>query len=159
LTHQNIKPPNLSFWGYYISKAARNPQGCWEWIKFLSGQPTIFSGIPARQSVANSPTWEAQVGKNLAEVYRLALEHELTQRYELSTSQSSSVWAIGRLLGNAVDAVLAEGKEPQSVLSETQKKAEAFLSCMVIVDNEKLKGMNLTEKAVECLARAEAGRQ
>ncbi|MEM8535267.1 MAG: extracellular solute-binding protein [Chloroflexota bacterium] len=47
--------------GLHISAETEYADGCWEWISYLSGVDTVVPpGIPARQSVVDSPAFQAQ---------------------------------------------------------------------------------------------------
>jgi multiple sugar transport system substrate-binding protein len=62
--------------GYAISAQAEAPDACWEWISFLSRQVLPY-GMPARKSVTESQAYEDQVGKDVAAVARMSIEHAL----------------------------------------------------------------------------------
>jgi multiple sugar transport system substrate-binding protein len=59
--------------GYVISAKAKNPEVCWQWLKFLS-QQLPEREIPARPSLLASNAYEKKMGKELAGVVRAALK-------------------------------------------------------------------------------------
>ncbi len=130
--------------GFIISSKARNPQLCWDWIKFLSEQPYLSMGIPARKSVASSPAWEAVVGKQYADVYRLA-----RARVRPPEPYDPSVGPFGIWRGQAVAAAL-NGDDYQKLLPVLQTKAEDYLACMSTVDQAKLSNDELNTAITKC---------
>ncbi|NOK63268.1 MAG: hypothetical protein GFH27_549325n24 [Chloroflexi bacterium AL-W] len=47
--------------GLHISAETEYADGCWEWISYLSGVDTVVPpGIPARQSIVDSPAFQSQ---------------------------------------------------------------------------------------------------
>ncbi|NJN53600.1 MAG: extracellular solute-binding protein, partial [Anaerolineae bacterium] len=119
--------PNLT--SLYISRRTSNPSGCWEWLKFLSAQPNIFLGIPARQSVVESPGWVETVGAEVAAAYQIAVTRpiqplpDLTDPYLGATYPYSIWWA------DALHGVFA-GDSPVDVLTEMQLRADVYLGCL-----------------------------
>ncbi len=55
--------------GYFISADTENVQACWQWITFLTGQPSATQGLPARRSVAESNEYREQIGAERADAY------------------------------------------------------------------------------------------
>ncbi|MBC7234866.1 MAG: extracellular solute-binding protein [Chloroflexi bacterium] len=58
--------------GYVISASAKSPDACWEWISYLSKQPTS-GAIPARRSLLEGKTYERLVGEADAALARRAM--------------------------------------------------------------------------------------
>jgi ABC-type glycerol-3-phosphate transport system substrate-binding protein len=138
--------------GHYITSQAEDPQACWDWIKFLSKQPSAFPGIPARRSVVESPEWEAFIGPEDAAVYRLAQER--VQPVDPERSYSRTGWPFYTWRSQAVSAAL-KGESPKDVLSEAQRKAEAYLSCIRVFDVSELSDEELMEKVGACARQAD----
>lgn len=114
--------------GFFISRRSADPKGCWEWIKFLSAQPSAFSAVPARRSVVESAEWEASVGSETAAAYRTALLYpEPFVQSNEATSISSQ--PIDRWLADVVGAVF-EGADPATELPRVQHYAEDYVACM-----------------------------
>jgi ABC-type glycerol-3-phosphate transport system substrate-binding protein len=135
---QTTGPNPMTSWtndrGHYISAKSQEAQVCWSWIKFLSEQPTVFSGLPARRSVAESPAWEASVGQTDAAAYRAAIEN--AKPYDpSSTATPGYVWPIYNWRAEAVRRALI-GELDQAYLVSLQQKAEAFLSCAQTLPSE-----------------------
>jgi multiple sugar transport system substrate-binding protein len=74
---RDVRPATLGLVrGYAIAAQAQHPEACWEWIKFLSQQPTPY-GMPPRRSIAESPAYEGQAGPAVAAAARASIEHAL----------------------------------------------------------------------------------
>ena len=152
-----VKPEGNGQYGYsrdvgiYISRQAKNPNACWTWMKFLSEQPTVFDGIPARKSVAASPTWEAKVGPDAAVVYRLAADR--VRR----VSDYNNNWVKAPLQdweGQAIEAAF-RGNDPSQALKESQQMADAYLTCLQTVDPTKLSMTDIQNKVNSCAKQAD----
>lgn len=137
--------------GYFIARASQDAQACWDWIRFLSEQPTGFSGVPGRRSVAESPAWEARVGADNASVYRTVLARVQPQNI---VAESPLVWPFYTWQSQAVADVL-KGEEPAVVLGEAQQKAETFLACMEPVEIDQLGNEELFEEVNACARQAD----
>jgi ABC-type glycerol-3-phosphate transport system substrate-binding protein len=132
--------------GHYISARTENVPACWEWLKFLSVQPMAFDGVPARLSITESPGWEAGVGAEEAEVYRLA-------RFRVSESggnETISDPVIRPFYLWRDEAVLAtaEGADIHKVLTEIQQKADGYLGCIAKYTATNLDGVEIFNKRV-----------
>jgi ABC-type glycerol-3-phosphate transport system substrate-binding protein len=103
--------------GLFISAAAADPQGCWEWITLLSAQPELVSGLPARMSILESAEFAEQVGEEALGVYRALAVYE-------GTASPATYWAGEDLqrLNEALQEILA-GADPATVLAEAQARA------------------------------------
>lgn len=58
---------------YFITAETPHPQACWEWLKFLSTQPTAARYLPAHMAAAQSTAFADHVGAELADVYLAAV--------------------------------------------------------------------------------------
>jgi hypothetical protein len=136
-------------YGFYISSTSQNPQLCWDWIKFLSEQTNFSMGVPARKSVAASPAWETAVGKEYAEVYRLAAERVSPWDYSYASVADSpfQTWR-----GQAVAAAL-NGEDYTGLLPVLQSKAENYTACISAVDLTKFTSYEEAYKVVNDCAR------
>lgn len=113
----------------YISRRTSNPSGCWEWFKFLSAQPNIFLGIPARQSVVESPRWVDTVGAETAAAYQMALTRPIQPLPDLSDPYLGATYPYSIWWADALHEVFAGGS-PADVLAEMQLRADVYLSCL-----------------------------
>lgn len=112
---------------FYISAGGAAPQACWEWITYLSAQPQVVTALPARQSVAASPEWQAQVGEDALPAYGATLDYGDTPifrlRWEIPWLAYTYPW-----LDAALEAVVA-GQEAQAALAVAQTRAERLMAC------------------------------
>lgn len=141
-----------SNYGHFISNRSEDPQACWTWIKYLSEQPNLFPGVPARRSVAESPDWEAYIGAEDAAVYRLAQEQvkPITEPpvYNL-TAYPFYQWR-----GIAMAAAL-KGEDIKETLDEAQRKADIYSTCIQGAANLGLSEVELQDKVLACLRQAD----
>jgi ABC-type glycerol-3-phosphate transport system substrate-binding protein len=140
---------------HFISANSKNPQVCWNWMKYLTEQPTGFIGVPARKSVQNSPAWEAVVGQDYAEIYRkAAVQTTRVDSNNLETYSSPIVWPLYTWRQAIIDAML-KGDDYQKIIPQSQQKAVDYLACMVTVDREKLDNDQLQEEVNRCAKQAD----
>jgi ABC-type glycerol-3-phosphate transport system substrate-binding protein len=131
--------------GYFISRNNLDPRACWEWIKFLSEQPSTVSGVPARRSVSESAAWVTRIGEVNANVYRVAVQ----QMNQYETSPAFMEGPILTLLRQAIDVVL-QGEDPNLALTEAQGRAEAYLDCIIERDLNTLTYVELNDLSSSC---------
>jgi ABC-type glycerol-3-phosphate transport system substrate-binding protein len=140
--------------GHFISAYTQEARICWDWIVFLSEQPALFPGVPARRSVAESAAWESFVGPSEAVAFRAALERvrfpEQSGGPELYASWPLYIWR-----SEAVKAALGDG-DLRFFLEDLQLKAENFLDCTRTLDT------NMSAEQVEmevenCARQADPG--
>jgi len=117
--------------GLYISRQVKDPSACWQWIKYLSAQPGAFQGIPARNSVLESPQLAEIIGPELAATYRSVMEQPRQEpdisSTELYPSYPLYVWWPGAL------ASVFTGVPADQALLIMQQKAQTNLDCITIV--------------------------
>lgn len=153
-----VKDPTVSnTWslklGFFISGKTDSPQACWDWIKFLSEQPFLSSSVPARISVATSPTWETMIGQENANIYRLATARveSTNPSYLVFIESPFQIWQ-----AQAVSAAL-DGSDYQSLLPVIQSKVENYLVCIGATDYAKLPYDELNLAIQKCAAQADPG--
>jgi ABC-type glycerol-3-phosphate transport system substrate-binding protein len=112
---------------HMISRESQKAQACWDWFKYLSEQPGIQLGVPARHSVMESSAWETVVGKEKAEAMRAGMEN-LRPQLEI-TEFSPIIYPLGTWRSEAIRKAL-NGEAVVSVLNEAQHKSEGYLDCM-----------------------------
>ncbi len=115
--------------GHFISKDTQYPQACWEWLSFISADPTAFYGVPVRKSVAASSNWEARVGTQTATVYRATLEQVTPYQGPSTSSSDGEIFSITQLFTNILGKVL-KGQNPQTVIVAEQKSIDKYMACI-----------------------------
>ncbi len=134
----------------YISRRSPDPTACWQWVKFLSDQPALFAGIPARQSVRESAAWRQNVGEETAVVYETSYarppEWELNMGWE--TVVYRSWWA---------DALLSvyQGDDAARALARAQQRAETFYDCYAPLSRHAFPDLLPFTQVEECARQAD----
>jgi len=120
--------------GYFISAQSRAPQACWEWLKFLTGQPEAVEGLPARRSVAESQAYRQQVGDERADAYLAAVADVDPHAFTLTAAQHPWLHGVEYWLFRAyVQAVRGE-TSVEAALGEAQQLADAYRACVISLD-------------------------
>jgi sorbitol/mannitol transport system substrate-binding protein len=118
---------------FYISRKSEDPAACWEWGKFLSSHPSVFHGVPLRQSVLESPDTDAYFGPETAAVYRAVMAQPLAEtviRPDRYNSIPVFWW------WNVTYSEILKGANPEQSLRELQRKSEVYLDCMIATDGQ-----------------------
>ncbi len=139
--------------GFYISSQSQNQQACWLFAKYLSEEPSLYSGIPARKSVANSPAWMSSVGVEKAEIYLQALQQ--SQPAKNLSYPDFLLWPYHNWLGQVVFAV-KQGHEIQQELAAAQQKADAYYACIIPIDWAMLNEEMVEQNVIDCAKKADA---
>jgi ABC-type glycerol-3-phosphate transport system substrate-binding protein len=135
--------------GHFISAKTKNAQGCWDWIKFMSEQPTVFSGIPARKSVAASSAWEAKVGVANAAVYRAALAQVVRTNPEGATNNDRMMNPYYAWKLRIVRAAL-KGDDYMKEAAKMQQTADDYRACMATVDASNMTDDEYYNEVIRC---------
>jgi ABC-type glycerol-3-phosphate transport system substrate-binding protein len=138
--------------GHFISKSSEDPQACWTWLKYVSEQPNLFPGVPARRSVAESPAWEAYVGAEDAAVYRLAQER--TPPVTEPPAYNQTAWPFYQWRGVAITAIL-KGEDIKETLDEAQRKADVYSACIQGAAAPGVTEEKVQEQVTTCLKQAD----
>jgi ABC-type glycerol-3-phosphate transport system substrate-binding protein len=143
--------------GHYISRKTKNPQACWQWISFLSADPSSFIGVPVRRSVAASANWEARVGAENAAVYRAALsEIPLAKDYEWSDYFEAYNSTLPIFLHNIIGKIVLGGGDPQAVIEEEQQDIDEYLACIAPIDlSSETTTPGVFQKILDCQQKAD----
>lgn len=117
--------------GMYISPQSEHPEACWEWMKFLSQHSTSINPLsfPARQSLAQSPTFLSQAAPGAAELYedylpRLNDPRALSGQDLFNTPFFDPFW-----LYRAVDRAI-QGRDLAEELAIAEELTNAYLQCV-----------------------------
>jgi ABC-type glycerol-3-phosphate transport system substrate-binding protein len=143
--------------GYMISRNARNPQACWDFMTYLSEQPTIQMGVPARRSVMESSRWEAAVGKENAEAMRAAVKNLQPQVMETHQYYDPISYPLSTWRNEAIRKAL-NGAGVTEALDAAQQITTAYLGCMegMTFDQTSEESIrNYVEKIRACAAEAD----
>ncbi|MCG8346485.1 MAG: extracellular solute-binding protein, partial [Chloroflexales bacterium] len=113
--------------GVFISADAAQPEGCWQWLKYLSARATGFNNrFPARTSLATSEAFLDQAPAGAAEVYaayQAAFARTTNPAESFYQPEMNYFW-----FGRAVDRAF-QGADLAAELAEAQFLTEQFLAC------------------------------
>lgn len=117
--------------GFHISAQAKQPQGCWEWLKFLSSDIGNLQGsVPARASVAKSEEFLKQAAPETAEIAKIYTE-ALRQPSQPGDDMNAMY---GQIDFYWFFKAISEAIEGQASLSEglamAQKLTSAYAECI-----------------------------
>jgi multiple sugar transport system substrate-binding protein len=100
----------------FISKGARHPEACWQWISFVSGQMAPEWLAPVRKSQVESEFYEQLVGDEAATVVRSAAADILIVSPRVQGELDT--------FSQAAERVIAERETSIEALEWAQQKAE-----------------------------------
>jgi len=112
----------MSVEGYFVSSRAQHPDACWQWISFLSKQPS-HRLMPARKSLVESATYEQQIGSQVAAVAQVSMESAMLPSPRL-VEFGGGVWEI---FWRALDEIASGRSTPEEAMTRAQQEAERLL--------------------------------
>jgi ABC-type glycerol-3-phosphate transport system substrate-binding protein len=138
--------------GYFISAQTEARQACWTWITFLTEQPNVASGLPARQSVAESAEYRQRVGDEQADAY-LASVNSGSQASFFQRISDEGNWLgfISFWLSDAYDRVISGEMTVEESLDAAQESIDAFRDCVIAND-----AFQDPETMMQCLSESGA---
>jgi ABC-type glycerol-3-phosphate transport system substrate-binding protein len=133
LANRPLSQENIRSSGLFVSAQTQQAQACWQWLKYLSGDPSDLAAqgsFPARRSLAEADSFLQHAPDGAADVYR-AYQAALDRAPD-SSSQPASIddspidffWFY-----RAVDRAL-QGKDLERELEQAQALTEQFLTCV-----------------------------
>jgi multiple sugar transport system substrate-binding protein len=132
--------------GYFISAQTENKQACWQWITFLSEQPTAVQGMPARLSVAQSDAYRQMVGAEHADAYLASVSSsDRPSAFQLFTEEewlTNAIYWYGQAFGQIVDGKASV----EDALAVAQKLADDYRACVIA-------GGDFGQKAAQACAK------
>jgi ABC-type glycerol-3-phosphate transport system substrate-binding protein len=122
---------NMRSSGLFVSAQTQQAQACWEWLKYLSGEPSDLAAqgsFPARRSLAEADAFLQQAPSGAADVYkayRVALDRApASNELPSDSSQIDLFWFY-----RAVDRAF-QGKALDRELEQAQALTEQHLACV-----------------------------
>jgi ABC-type glycerol-3-phosphate transport system substrate-binding protein len=121
--------------GYFISADTEVRDACWQWIKFLTEQPSMGMGLPARQALAESDAFSEQVGPELAEAYLASMASATDAPYSQQIADENSwlnfpvIWLYG-----AYSQIVKDGLSVEEALENAQQLADEYRACIIEAD-------------------------
>ncbi len=135
--------PILYTTGYFISAGTTAPEGCWEWIKFLTAETSVIQGLPARRSITTSEAYRP-FGSGFIAAYLSAIEGNQgpSDLQYLTGRDWSSPYLV--FLERAYRRIVEEGESPERALVAAQRLADEYRACVIaragFFDREKWEG-------------------
>jgi multiple sugar transport system substrate-binding protein len=121
--------------GYFISSQTQARQACWEWITFLTTQPSAATGLPARQDVAESNEYRQQVGEERAEAYLASMSvGTRASFFQRMADEGNWLMFASNWLSNAYESIVAGEMTVEEALADTQTKVDDYRTCVIAND-------------------------
>jgi multiple sugar transport system substrate-binding protein len=121
--------------GYFVSADTEAREACWRWITYLSEQPNIGSGLPARTAVAESEAYRQHVGSELSQAYLTSVESANQPPFSLQISDENSWLGYPVLwLYEAYSDVISGEVGVEEALDNAQHLADEYRACVVAAD-------------------------
>jgi multiple sugar transport system substrate-binding protein len=136
--------------GYFISAASDARQACWTWITFLTEQSTAATGLPARQSVAESAAYRQQVGPEQADAYLVSVSGGSHASFFQRISDEGNWLGFAAFwLSDAYDRVVNGEMTVEESLAAAQESVDAYRDCVIAKD-----GFQDPEVMMQCLSES-----
>jgi multiple sugar transport system substrate-binding protein len=118
--------------GFFISAEADARQACWSWIAFLTGQPNVGFGLPARRDVAASAAYRQAVGAERADAYIASVSSGSRASFvqRLSDDKAWIRFAYG-WLSNAYERIIAGDMTVDEAMNTAQEAADVYYDCAI----------------------------
>jgi multiple sugar transport system substrate-binding protein len=138
--------------GYFISAQSDARQACWNWITFLTEQPSATSGLPARRSVAESATYRQQVGAEQADAYLSSVSSGSRASFFQRISDEGNWLGFASFwLSDAYNRVVNGEMAVEESLDAAQESVDAYRNCVIAKD-----AFQDPQAMMECLSEAGA---
>ena len=121
--------------GYFISAQSDARQTCWTWITYLTEQPEVATGLPARQSVANSAAYRERVGAEQADAYLASVSSgSRASFYQRISDENNWLGFASFWLSDAYDRVVNGEMTVEESLGAAQESVDAYRDCVIAKD-------------------------
>lgn len=121
--------------GYFISAQSDARQACWAWITFLTEQPALASGLPARTSVAECGEYRQRVGEERADAYLASLNSgSRPSFYQRISDEGNWLGFASFWLSDAYERVISGERTVEESLSAAQESVDSFRDCVIAKD-------------------------
>jgi ABC-type glycerol-3-phosphate transport system substrate-binding protein len=138
--------------GYFISAQSDARQACWSWITFLTEQPNAGTGLPARQSVAESAAYRQQIGDEQANAYLAGVSGGSRASFFQRVSDEGNWLGFGSFwLSDAYDRVVNAEMTVEESLAAAQESVDSYRDCIIAKD-----AFQDPQAMMECLSAAGA---
>jgi ABC-type glycerol-3-phosphate transport system substrate-binding protein len=138
--------------GYFISAQTEARQACWSWITFLTEQQSVATGLPARQSVAQSDDYRQRVGSELADVYLATIGSGSQASFFQRVSDEGNWLGFASFwLSDAYNRVVNGEMTVEEALGAAQESVDSYRDCVIAND-----ALTDPQAMMQCLSEAGA---
>jgi multiple sugar transport system substrate-binding protein len=123
--------------GLFISANTAHPEACWQWLRFLSEQPSLARwSTPARLSVAHADTSQAQTEQDMGKLVTVYDEtFAATSKrgivYQVIPEYVETYWLLEAINRASQDRATNQDEASlAAALSAAQQTTTAFLACV-----------------------------
>ncbi|MGQ9597923.1 MAG: extracellular solute-binding protein [Anaerolineae bacterium] len=121
--------------GYFISAQSDARQACWTWITFLTEQPNVAFGLPARRSVAESAEYRQRVGAEVADAYLASVNSgSRASFYQRISDEGNWLGFASFWLSDAYDRVVNGEMTVEESLNAAQESVDQYRDCVIVKD-------------------------
>jgi ABC-type glycerol-3-phosphate transport system substrate-binding protein len=121
--------------GYFISAQSDARQACWSWITFLTEQPNAATGLPARQSVAESAAYRQLVGAEQADAYLASVSSGSRASFFQRVSDEGNWLGFASFwLSDAYNRVVNGEMTVEEALAAAQESVNTYRDCIIAKD-------------------------
>jgi multiple sugar transport system substrate-binding protein len=115
------------------SRRADARQACWSWIAFLTGQPNVGFGLPARRDVAASDAYRQAVGVERAEAYIASVNSGSRASFMQRVSDEGAWIRVAYTwLSNAYERIVAGDMSVDEAMNAAQEAADVYYDCVIV---------------------------
>ena len=132
------RPSDFSIQAYFIFADSPNPAACWEWIKFLTTEPSAsylpeqaYQMLPGHIETAESQTYAGIVGEEIAAIGQAYIDGLPTN---LPTRPPAWMWAGDSLLRQAYSDVITGESDVTTALATAEAKFSQYRQCVIEQD-------------------------
>jgi ABC-type glycerol-3-phosphate transport system substrate-binding protein len=121
--------------GYFISAEANTEsrQACWQWMTYLTGQPDVDAGLPARQTTSTSV---GQIGTERATAWLQSVQMATQPAISQQLAQGNS-WLLlpfvtpdDSLFAQLISQIVNDGNGVAQALTTTQEQLNTYIKCV-----------------------------
>ena len=150
----------------YISTDTLYPEACYRWLSMIGQNPTLFAGLPAFESVIDTPEMEATRSREelaFLEVFYDALLADntvvLPYAVNLGGSQSIEQTTIRIWLSAAMTNVIEDDRDLQTELENAARFINAYYACVSLIppltSSDQAEFVAYAEDHTDCIVQAD----
>ena len=119
--------------GFFISanNNAAQSHACWQWITYLSHQPTAVKEAPARRSVIQSESFRQLAGTELASAYNVVLQAGKTPTVWSRTGPGHWLWIGMNWPLYAYQNIINSNQPVEEAMIQAQDSLDQYRTCII----------------------------